>query len=338
MPAATLKGRCPYRVSFSGGGTDLPIFADTHGGAVLSTTIPNYVTATLIPRQTKQVSVESRDLGLTADYDLSSPILDQASQLKLVDAVMTRLDPQKGFYLFIESEAPVGSGLGASGALAVLISKLVSEYSEDYLTRYELAELAYQVNRDLQGDKVGRQDEYAAAFGGLNYMEFHGQRVDVMQLRLRAQFIAQLESRLLLCHIPVTRLPDDPINQQVDRCRDGDSDTIEAMKELRDTATQMRDSLCQEDFGCFAALLGIAADLKSRCNPAADRREITAIVDDLKESGAMACRLLGAGSGGHLIVACSDGRRRDVLTKMKQLDCEPIPFRLEWEGAYVWRS
>lgn len=331
-----LRGRAPYRVSLAGGGTDLPFFADEHGGAVLTTNVAMYVHATLLPRRDHKVRVFSLDYDIVAAYDLAEPLMNQQTQLKLFDAVMRRFAPEDGFDLFIESDVPVGSGLGASGAIAALTTALLANYTRRPMTRYEIAELAFEANRELQGERVGRQDEYAATFGGVNFIEFRRDAVTVVPLRLRSALTCEIEHRFLLCHAPVERTPEDPVNEQVRLYREGRRETMDAMVALRDVAYAMRDHLCREDLNAVAADLRQAGNLKALINPAAAAAEIDAMLEAAFAAGGIGGKLLGAGGGGHLLVVCGDGRKGGVAEALTQCGGQVVPFLMDSQGIATW--
>lgn len=332
-----LRGRAPYRVSFGGGGTDLPVVSESQGGAVLNTTIANYVHATLLPRDDQQARICSLDYDIIADYDLREPLFTQETQLKLFDAVIRRLAPSHGFDLFVESDAPVGSGLGASGALAVLATALLARHMNRAMTQYEVAETAFLANRQLLGEHVGRQDEYAAAFGGVNFMEFGLGGTTVMPLRLSRELVCEIEHRFLLCHTPVERSAEDPVNQQVRLHQEGRPETIEAMAALRELAYEMRDHLCREDLVTFANDLVRAGELKKQTNPAAQVEYVDQMLAAAVAAGAHGGKLLGAGGGGYLLVVCCPGCKGHVAEALKELGGQTVPFLLDQAGVLTWQ-
>lgn len=333
---SALRGRAPYRVSFGGGGSDLPVVSERLGGAVLNTTIAFYVHATLLPRDDQRVRICSVDYDIVAHYDLSAPLLDQQSQLRLFDAVLQRFAPDQGFDLFVESDAPVGSGLGASGALAVLTTALLARHTGRVMSPYEIAEVAFEANRELLGERVGRQDEYASAFGGINFIEFRPESVTVLPLRLRPELLYEIEHRFLLCHTPAQRSPDDPVNEQVRLFGEGRTETVEAMAALRDLAYTMRDHLCREDLTAFARDLVRAGELKVATNPAAVVPQVDAMLDAALAAGALGGKLLGAGGGGYLLVVCAAGQKGAVAAALQELGGDSVPFLLDREGVVTW--
>lgn len=333
-----LRGRAPYRVSFGGGGSDLPVVSDAQGGAVLNTTIAFYVHATLLPRADQTVRICSVDYDIIAQYDLSSPLLDQQSQLRLFDAVLQRFAPDRGFDLFVESDAPVGSGLGASGALAVLTTALLARHTRRAMSPYEVAEAGFQANRVLLGERVGRQDEYAAAFGGMNFMEFGPSGAMVLPLRLRPELLWEIEHRFLLCHTPAERSPHDPVNEQIRLFGEGRAETIAAMAALRDLAYEMRDHLCREDLTAFAHDLVRAGELKVATNPAAVVPQVDAMLEAAMVAGALGGKLLGAGGGGYLLVVCGAGQKGRVSQVLKEHGGDVVPFLMDHHGVTIWET
>lgn len=331
-----LRGRAPYRVSFGGGGTDLPVVAEKQGGAVLNTTIASYVHATLLPREDHRARICSVDYDIIANYNLAEPLLDQESHLRLFDAVLDNFGPTRGFDLFVESDAPVGSGLGASGALAVLTTALLARHTGRSMSRYDIAETAFQANRTVLGERVGRQDEYASAFGGINFIEFGPQCTTVMPLRPRRELMCEIEHRLLLCHTPVERSPEDPVNEQVRLHREGRRETVDAMRALRDLAYEMRDHLCREDLLAFAQDLLRAGQLKVQTNPAAVVPEVDAMLGAAIEAGALGGKLLGAGGGGYLLVVCGPGQKSSVSRTLQHLGGDVVPFIVDEHGVFTW--
>lgn len=330
-----LRGRSPYRVSFSGG-SDLPVYTDKYGGSALSATIAFYVHATLKPRDDRRVIVHSHDLNIVADYNLDEPLWEQGTDLKLIDAVVSRFSPDMGYELEIESDAPVGSGLGASGALAVLITKLMDRYHNRMLTDLEIAELAFDANRDVQGEKVGRQDEASAACGhGITYFSF-GDRTVPWALDIPPAFLAELEYRLLLCYLPIQRQKDDPVNSQVFLLQRGDPVAVEAMHRTKAIAEQMRDCLLTCEIDGFAALLTESGLVKKQANPAASSPQIDSFFALAMSQGALGGRLLGGGSGGYALLVCEEGKKRRLAEKLAESGGEVTPLIFDRVGSAVW--
>jgi len=178
-----IRGKAPLRVSFAGGGSDVSPYCDEYGGCVLSTTIGMYIFGALEVRDDKQVEIFSIDYDETVKYELGSE-LHKGDKLAFIQAMISGLNPPRGFNLYLHSDAPPGTGLGSSGAISALIVGLVNHAFNFMMSRYDMAQLAYQVEHDDLGRSVGRQDHYAAVFGGMNFIEFTNDGTLVIPLRV----------------------------------------------------------------------------------------------------------------------------------------------------------
>jgi D-glycero-alpha-D-manno-heptose-7-phosphate kinase len=194
-----IRSKAPLRISFAGGGTDLPQYYREHGGAVLSTTINRYAHVTLYPRQSGEIRLRSLDLGTIVRYRADQePTFDGV--LDLAKAAIRRMGVDLGFELDIYTEAPRGSGLGGSSAVTSAILGAVREYTGVLLDAYELSELNYVIERVDLGISGGKQDQYATTFGGFNLIAFKGERVVVTPLRVDRDILNELECHLILCY------------------------------------------------------------------------------------------------------------------------------------------
>ena len=197
-----VRARTPLRLSFGGGGTDVSPYADLHGGCVLNATISRYVYGTLVPKSERSIGFRSFDYG-TVVYWTQEEHFQFDGQMDLVKGVLKRFELDKfrteGFDLFVHADAPPGSGLGSSSTFTVALIGLFRELLGLPITSDGMAKLAYDIERNDVGIKGGRQDQYAAAFGGFNFMEFNGEEVVVTPLRLSEYLINELEYNLILC-------------------------------------------------------------------------------------------------------------------------------------------
>ena len=249
-----IRGKAPLRISFSGGGTDVSPYPETHGGVVLSTTINMYAHGTLQPRDDDEINIYSLDYDVLANYHVNDEIsLD--GKLSLVNAVIKRMNVRKGFDLFLHCDAPPGTGMGSSGTMCALLVGLFKEFLHLPLTNYEMAEVAYLVEREDLNLLGGRQDQYAAIFGGFNLIEFFGDRTVVTPLRIEPWILRELEYHLLLCYTKSSRYSGKLIEQHVKYFEDGREDTVSAMKELKSITYEMKNALLQGTLEEFAHLL-----------------------------------------------------------------------------------
>ncbi|MCD6468884.1 MAG: GHMP kinase, partial [Thermoplasmata archaeon] len=247
-----IRAKAPLRISFAGGGTDVPPYPEKEGGCVLNATINKYAYGTLRPRKDRQIKVESVDFGISVNYDVDEELIYDG-KLDLVKAAIKKLEGQDstGFDLFLHSDAPPGTGLGSSSTVMVALVGLLKEFKNMPLTDYEIANLAYIIERKELGIKGGLQDQYAATFGGFNFIEFLKDRVIVNPLKISQDVINELEHNLLLCYTGKTRLSARIIEDQVSRYEHREEETLQAMRNLKEIAIEMKNALLQRRLNEF---------------------------------------------------------------------------------------
>ncbi len=335
-----LRARAPLRISFAGGTTDMPFYYMEHRGTVLVSTINRYALATLRPRDDDQIHIRSLDFGVTVKYRIDEePIYDGV--LDMAKASVHRLFPRnnsKGMDLFLQSDAPAGSGLGGSATLAVTILGALAHAFGVRMDPYELAELAYNVERVDLHISGGRQDQYATVFGGFNLIEFSKDGVVVNPLRIPPQILNDLECHLLLCYTGKTRLSAGLIDRQEEYYRQGRTETLEGLHALRQLAYDMKDALLKGRLDCFAETLNYAWVSKLKVNPEITDSLINEMYEEARKAGAISGKLLGAGGGGYLLLFCEVDKKRTVRERLEQLGGQFTDFSFTQEGLQVWES
>ena len=241
----------------------MPPYPEEHGGAVLSTTIGKYAYCTLIGRKDDSINVRSLDYDIVASYNVNGELRSDG-KLDLVKAAIRGMNVKNGFDLFLHTDAPPGSGLGTSSALVVAIVGAFKQFLKLPLTSYDIAELAYHIERDEAGIKGGRQDHYAATFGGFNFIEFLGKTTIVNPLRISWDTINELEYRLMLCYTGGTRLSAGILDDQVAAYIKGTEDVVQALEETRALAFSMKNALLLGKLNEFGSLLHQAWCCKKR--------------------------------------------------------------------------
>ncbi|WP_435198652.1 GHMP family kinase ATP-binding protein [Janibacter sp. GS2] len=339
-----LRARAPLRVSFAGGGTDVAPFPEREGGAVLSATIGSYAYATLRPRSDGHITVESHDYGTSIGYDVGTPlVLDGTLDLPkaAIARIMTRQGalPSDGFDLFLHTNAPPGSGLGSSSAVMVAVIDLVARHCGLDLGPHEIAELAYRLERDDLAIPGGYQDQYAAAFGGFNFMEFRQDgEVVVNPLRVRSDTVHELEHNMLLAYTGRTRVSDHIIEDQVSRYETGNEDAVAGLRAQRDLADAMRVALLRGKVDELGRLLGESWREKQRMSSRITTPLISEAVDLGLRSGALGGKVTGAGGGGHLIFICEFERRHVVADALLGLGLSVSEFTFTKHGVTTWKG
>jgi D-glycero-alpha-D-manno-heptose-7-phosphate kinase len=336
--ASTIRAKAPLRISFAGGGTDVPPYPEREGGFVLNATIDHYAWGSLQPRGDGRIRIESVDLGISFDYLVESKLVFDG-QLDLVKATIVRLQAQssKGFDIFLHSDAPPGSGLGSSSALIVGLVGLVEEFKNSPRTDYEVAQLAYSIERHDLKIKGGHQDQYASTFGGFNFMEFYGDRVIVNPLRIHQDSVNELEHNLLLCYTGTTRRSDKIIEDQTKRFEEKQEATLRALGEQKQLAVDMKNALLMRRLDDFGDLLHSAWESKKNISPRISNNWIDEMYETARKSGAIGGKITGAGGGGYMLLYCEFQKKHKVVEALQQLGVLPTKFAFERRGLQTWR-
>ncbi|MBI1884951.1 MAG: GHMP kinase [Chloroflexi bacterium] len=337
-----VRARAPLRISFVGGGTDLPAYYTRFGGAVLAGTVNRYTYVTLAPREDDYVSISSLDFDVTVKYHVDEePIYNDA--LKLAQAAVRRLVPRHsnshGFDLYIQSDAPAGSGLGGSTALVLAILGAIMKFKGIVLDNQTLAELAYTIERFDLGISGGKQDQYQVTFGGFNLIEFNREAVSVNPLAVSRVILNDLEHHLLICYTGKTHTSAQITDKLDDYVRSERPATIEGLRLLRGLVYDLKDALLEGRLLDAAYMLDCAWQLKLKLNPPEVTDPfINDLYEEARKSGALGGKLLGAGGGGFLLLFCESSKKRAVRERLEAMGCQFAPFSFVEEGLGAWWS
>ena len=331
------RARAPLRLSFCGGGTDVSPYPEEHGGMVLSSTINQYAYASLRPRRDSRVTLASLDYDVVAKYDHPRRMKFDGN-LDLIKAVVRSFKIKHGADLWVHSDAPPGSGLGSSSTLVVALIGLMAEWLRQPRDAYEVAELAYHLERVDMKLAGGRQDHYAAAFGGFNFIEFHKDSTLVTPLRIRKDVIAELEYRLLLCYMGQTRQSAQIIERQVESYREGNSKTVEALHRLKAETLDMKRALLVGDIDAMGELLHQAWENKKKLDHAISNTHVDKLYQVARKEGAIGGKMPGAGGGGYFLLLTRFDRKHRVAAALEKHGGQVVPFQFERRGMTAWAS
>jgi D-glycero-alpha-D-manno-heptose-7-phosphate kinase len=335
-----IRAKAPLRLSFAGGGTDVPPFPEREGGCALSATINRYACGTFRPRTDGQICIDSLDYGLSVRYRLDQE-LTYDGKLDLVKAAINGLGMNglgmSGFDLYLQSDVPPGSGLGASSAMMVSLVGLLKEAKGLPLTDYEIADLAYVLEREKLGIQGGLQDQYAATFGGFAFMTFGDKQVVVNSLKISRDIVNELEHNLLLCYTGSNRLSAKIIEDQTRRYESGYSENIEALRQLKVLATDLKDALLSRRLNDFGYLLHEAWVQKKRMSAKISNVHIDDLYEAARAEGALGGKIIGAGGGGYMLLYCGFPEKHRVARRMSELGCTIMDFAFESNGLQTWR-
>ena len=319
-----VRARAPLRLGLAGGGTDVSPYCDQFGGLVLNATIDKYAyTVIETPLDGKLVRLAAADKEDRWEGDAST-YLELDGHLDLHKGVYNRIvrDFNKGRPLALSmtthTDAPPGSGLGSSSTLVVSMIKAFVEWLSLPLGEYDIAQLAYDIERVDVGLSGGRQDQYAATFGGFNFMEFHpGERVLVNPLRIKNWIISELEASLLLYFGGVSRHSAAIIDEQAGNVKRNEGVAIEAMHALKTEAISMKESLLKGDFEGIAESLQAGWEAKKKMAKTVSNPQIEETYELAKAAGMRAGKISGAGGGGFMMLLVDPVRRMDVIRALE---------------------
>lgn len=328
--------RSPVRISFGGGGTDLPAYYEQFGGAVLSVAINKYFYTILKTRSDGRVQIISSDLRVFETWQDIATMDIEGSGLEIPVAVLKDLGCQVSFDMFLASEIPPGTGLGSSASVCVNVLKTVSSYVQLSLSKYELAERAFHVARNVLRRHVGKQDEYAAAFGGLNYLEFArdgGTRV--IPIDLRPEILGDLQESLMLFFTGAAHSSWTILKEQEKSTRARQSSSVQALHKIRDLAEKMRCLLEDGDLRSFGLALNEAWQSKKLVSTKISNPRIDYLYNLAIRNGALGGKITGAGGGGFLLVFCDPAHQPNVRKAMAAEGIRDMSFSFDFQGAQL---
>ena len=336
MTPRLIRAKAPLRVSFAGGGTDVAPFPEEEGGLILSATINRYAYGALAAREDDNITIESLDYGMSVDYGPDDD-LGFDGKLDLIKAAILKLG-RGGFDLFLHTNAPPGSGLGSSSTVVVTLIGLLKEFHGLPLTDYDIAELAFTVEREDLGIKGGMQDQYAAAFGGFNFIEMDGGRVLVNPLRVPDDVIHELEHNMLLAYTGRTRTADHIIEDQTSRFQERNEDAMAGLRMQKQLASEMKDALLRRRLDDFGALLGTAWESKKRMSSRISTDFIDGAYDAAIAAGALGGKVTGAGGGGYMLFYCPFHRKHRVAAALLAKGATVTEFEFTHQGLVTWTA
>ena len=341
--ATNVRSRAPLRLGLGGGGTDLAAYADSHGGVVLNATIDRYAYAHLTLETGGGIRFKADDLGSEEhlpcglDFDIHDGLIlhravyrhmmhEHNGGCALPMTITTTID------------VPAGSGLGASSALTVALIEAFAHAMQLPLGPYEIARLAFDIERRQLGLAGGMQDQYAAAFGGFNFIEFlvGGAGVIVNPLRLRRDVLNEFESALVICFSGQSRQSADIIRQQVggiDRMDDG---TLAAMHRIKDHAHAMKACILAGDIKGMAEILRQSWQSKKQTAAAISTGAVDRLLEIAMANGAWAGKVSGAGGGGFIMLLADPERRLGLIRALRAAGGEASAVKLTFDGAEAW--
>jgi D-glycero-alpha-D-manno-heptose-7-phosphate kinase len=325
--------RAPVRISFGGGGTDLPSFYERYGGLTVSTTINHYVYAVFTPGGREAVQIISADYRTF--WRQAQDDLIWNGDLALPRAVLSEFGLRQGLDIFLASQVPPGTGLGSSGSVAVCLIKGLAAWQERPITRAEMAEEACRVEIEKMGMPVGKQDQYAAAFGGLNCIRYSADGVSVESLLIPEATRQSLEQRLMLFFTGSSRKSSSILHYQKRKGEEGDQRVIERLLAIKELGVAIRHALEGGDLETFGELLHRSWVQKRGLAPNISSDSINQVYQLARSKGAMGGKITGAGGGGFLLLYCDETHQKAVTEALEGVGLRRLAFAFDTTGAQI---
>lgn len=335
------RSKAPLRIGLAGGGTDVSPYCDLYGGAILNATISLSAYASIEPNNESTIIVEALDRNEKEAFDLLTE-LPINGHLDLLKGVYNRIRkdfnlPQTGFRLSTYVDAPAGSGLGTSSTLVVAILGAFVEMLKLPLGDYDIAHLAYDIERNDLKLAGGRQDQYSATFGGVNFMEFYkDDQVIVNPLRIRQEYMHELENNIVLYFTATSRESATIIKEQVKNVSNQNEKSIEAMHQLKEQARMMKEALLRGRLNAIGEILDFGFQQKRKMAENISNSRIEEIYEAAKKAGATGGKISGAGGGGFMIFFCPGNSNYKVKEALNQFGGEIRPYNFTNYGLTSW--
>jgi D-glycero-alpha-D-manno-heptose-7-phosphate kinase len=337
-----VRSKAPLRLGFAGGGSDVSPYSDIYGGLILNATINLFAYCTIEETDDDTVSLTATDLGVEIGYPLSKS-LPIDGNLDLHKGVFNRVVKDFGVEpracrITTYSDAPAGSGLGSSSTMVVCILKAFVEWYNLPMGDYEIARMAYEIERIDLSLSGGKQDQYAAAFGGFNYMEFLPEgTVIVNPLRIKRWVVDELESSIVLYYTGASRSSAAIIEEQQKNTSSGNETAISAMHRIKRSAIDMKRVLLEGNIKEFASILGQAWEDKKKMATAISNSMIQEAFDVAFQAGAIAGKVSGAGGGGFIIFMMDPTKKRCVIDALSKMPGQIVGFQFSDGGTHGWK-
>lgn len=337
-----IRSKAPLRLGLAGGGSDVSPYSDIYGGLILNATINLYAYCTIEETENRRIEINAFDAHCYKSYPLTK-VLEIDGEASLIKGVYNRIAQtynfeMRSFKITTYNDAPAGSGLGTSSTMVVCILKAFIEWLSLPLGDYETSRLAYEIERKDLGLSGGKQDQYAAAFGGFNYMEFlQNDLVIVNPLKIKRWIVDELEASMILYFTGVSRSSAFIIDEQKKNTTTGNQTAIEAMHRIKQSAVDMKLALLKGDMAEFARLIGEAWEDKKKMANAITNPMIQKAFDIAIAAGAMSGKVSGAGGGGFIMFVVEPTRRKDVVEALGALSGFVMPFQFSDGGAHGWK-
>jgi D-glycero-alpha-D-manno-heptose-7-phosphate kinase len=336
-----IRSKAPLRLGLAGGGSDVSPYSDIYGGAILNATISMYAYTTIEPRDDGKVILNALDKGERYEMPAVS-VLEMDGNLDLIKGIYNRVvkdftGKPLSFELSTYVDAPPGSGLGSSSTLVIAILGAFSEWLNIPMGEYDMAHLAYQIERIDMNMSGGKQDQYAAAFGGVNFMEFYANdKVIVNPLRIKIQVMQELAHSLVLYYTETSRTSSQIIETQKKNVLDKNMNSVEAMHNIKEQALLMKEALLKGELNQIGEIMDFGWRNKKKMAEGISNPWIDKVYEAALKSGATGGKVSGAGGGGFMFFYCPGNSRHKVIKTLESFGGQVKRYEFTDRGLNSW--
>ncbi len=332
-----IRAKAPFRVSFGGGGTDMPPYCLEHGGCVISTAIDRHIYVSIKERDDNYIYINA--MNLNEKYNFKIGDKDYTSKFEVIKGVVNFLEINKGFDITIYSELPPGSGMGGSSSLAVALIGAFNEFYNFGYDKYDIAQKACDIERIELNQKGGYQDQFAASYGGFNFIEFSND-VNVKPIKTSIKMINELQYCMLLCYVGGSHFSSDIQDEVLEGYNIEKKSFLESMDDLKKIATSMKDIIESNELSKiqhFGKLLHEGWLVKKSLSSKISNKMIENFYITSRRFGVIGGKLLGAGGGGHLLLFSDPNHKYQVIKQLEKIGGKIINFHFNPNGIEVWK-
>jgi D-glycero-alpha-D-manno-heptose-7-phosphate kinase len=336
-----IRSKAPLRLGLAGGGTDVSPYSDIYGGAILNATVNLYAYASIEPLKNDKIVIRSVDKMTEAEFGIDKYLATDGN-LDIIKGVYNRvirdydLTP-RSFVITTFVDVPAGSGLGTSSTLVTAVLGAFTEWFRLPLGEYDLAKLAYDIERNDLGMAGGKQDQYAATFGGVNFMEFYENgKVIVNPLRVKDQVLNELSNNIVLYYTKTSRISSEIIETQQKNVEKRSARPIEAMHKIKEMAILMKEAILKGKLDTIGELLNVSWEFKKQMAEGISNPQIDKIYESAIKAGATGGKISGAGGGGFMFFYCPGNTRYNVLKALEQFGGHARRYEFTRQGLETW--
>jgi len=338
-----IRSKAPLRIGLAGGGTDVSPYSDIYGGAILNATVNLYAYADIEPCENGKIIFKLNDKDQYYEYETQKelPLDGNVDLLKSIyNKIVKKFDLQPlSFVLSTYVDAPPGSGLGTSSTLVVSVLGAFTEWLGLPLGEYDLAYLAYEIERIDLNMAGGKQDQYAATFGGFNFMEFYNiNKVIINPLRIKDQIMNELSNNIVLYYTQTSRSSSDIIVQQQKNVNAGNPKSIEAMHHLKEQAIMMKEALLKGQLDLIGKILNMGWLHKKQMAEGITTQLFEELYNTALKAGASGGKISGAGGGGYIFFYCPGNSRYNVIKALNKYGGYVQKYEFTKMGLETWIS